>query len=283
MIDVVPTLASMRRRLPGWAAEWAPRHPFRYVVVDDFLSSDLAEAIHSAFPAPDWATWDGTNYLHQRAKFVRTSGFPVPIARYFELTASEEFRALMSELSGIGSLLSDAELVGGGLHQIGYGGFLDVHVDFNQHPRTKLYRRLNLLLYLNKDWKREYGGQLELWDMQKRVQLEDINPLFNRAVLFETTETSFHGHPRPLAAPPGHARKSLAVYYYTVEPGDHLQAPEHNTLYKQTTGLRGYLKTLASAFDTAIERTHQKGIASVCATILHKLNRALRGQPPENR
>src|SRR5438034_178076 len=80
------------------------------------------------------------------------------------------------------------------------GGFLKVHVDFNVHPKLKLDRRLNMLIYLNKEWREEWGGDLELWDADRTMCRKKIAPLFNRTVVFSTGDSSFHGHPHPLAS-----------------------------------------------------------------------------------
>ena len=98
-----------------------------------------------------------------------------------------------------------------------------MHADFNVHPRLRLYRRLNLLVYLNKDWQQEWGGALELWDRGGQRWVRAIQPAFNRAVLFDTSNFSYHGHPHPLACPPERSRKSVALYYYALEsPGDQI-------------------------------------------------------------
>jgi Rps23 Pro-64 3,4-dihydroxylase Tpa1-like proline 4-hydroxylase len=147
---------------------------------------------------------------------------------------SSAFIDFLQELTGIGGLVPDPHLYGGGLHQIVRGGHLNVHVDFNRHPVTDLERRLNLLLYLNRDWQDEYGGALELWNRDMSRSEARILPYFNRCVVFSTTDHSFHGHPDPLACPEDRTRKSLALYYYSKgrpEEGDaELQA--HNTLFQ---------------------------------------------------
>ena len=109
----------------------------------------------------------------------------------------------LEALTGIEGLIPDPYFGGAGPHQILPGGFLKVHADFNWHPLLKLDRRLNLLVYLNKDWREEYGGQLELWDRDMARCERQILPVFNRTVVFSTTDFSFHGHPRPLACPGG--------------------------------------------------------------------------------
>jgi Rps23 Pro-64 3,4-dihydroxylase Tpa1-like proline 4-hydroxylase len=276
------SLERIRARAAEYARSWNAKTPFHYIVIDDFLDPAEAEALLAAYPPPAVEGWDQTTYVHQRKKFTRTRDFPAPIADFFDLTGRPEFRALISEITGIPDLVEDADLVGGGLHQILRGGFLDVHVDYNFHPRTKLHRRLNLLVYMNKDWRDEYQGALELWDMQAHRQLENILPLFNRGVIFETNEVSFHGHPRPLNAPQSVTRKSLAVYYYTHTRDAAAVAPEHNTLYRQTTGLPGYVKTSLSATTSAVERARKQGLGALLGNVKNKVSRRLQGRPPEN-
>jgi hypothetical protein len=123
---------------------------------------------------------------------------------------------------------------GGGLHQIIPGGFLKVHADFNYHPSTHHHRRINLLVYLNPQWEDAWDGNLELWTRDMSRCASSIAPVLNRCVVFSTTDSAYHGHPRPLSCPPGMSRKSLALYYYTVmRPPEETSRP-HSTLYKTT-------------------------------------------------
>ncbi|HZH92017.1 MAG TPA: 2OG-Fe(II) oxygenase [Pyrinomonadaceae bacterium] len=277
------TLEQLAARAPALAGDWEAGEPFRFVIIDNFLHEQFAEDILAAYPVPDVSGWDSTTYIHQRKKLTQRSNFPPPIERFFTLTASREFRDLIGEICGIRKLIDDPELVGGGLHQILRGGFLDVHVDYNLHPKTKLHRRLNLLLYLNKDWRPEYEGYLEFWDFGSERQLERVAPLFNRGVIFETNEVSYHGHPQPLNTPPHITRKSLAIYYYTEERDDNVVADEHNTLYRQTTGARGLLKTLASGATAMQERLTHKGVGALGRNLVNRTYRRIQGLPPENK
>jgi Rps23 Pro-64 3,4-dihydroxylase Tpa1-like proline 4-hydroxylase len=140
------------------------------------------------------------------------------------------FIDFLQELTGITGLVPDPHLFGGGLHQIEPGGYLEVHADFNLHPVTRLERRLNLLIYLNKDWQESWGGALELWGSDMTTCEARIKPLFNRCVIFTTSATSFHGHPVPLACPSGVTRKSVALYYYTLPVAARV-GPMHNTVF----------------------------------------------------
>lgn len=277
------TLAGLSTRVEELKRDWSSKEPFRYIIIDDFLPVEYAEEILKAYPEPDIEGWDKTTYTHQRKKLTQRENFPQSIKSFFALTASNEFRDFVSEFTGVTKLIEDPELVGGGMHQILRGGFLDVHVDYNLHPRTKLHRRLNLLLYINKGWKPEYKGYLELWDLQTNRQLESIAPLFNRAVLFETNEVSYHGHPHPLNTPHHITRKSLAVYYYTKERDDTTVAPEHNTLYKQTTGVPGYIKTLMSSTKALAERATEQGLKALGQNLVRRTQRRIQGLPPENK
>jgi Rps23 Pro-64 3,4-dihydroxylase Tpa1-like proline 4-hydroxylase len=263
--------------------KWDLAKPFHYVVIDDFLTKEFAEEILASYPSVEGDDWNNTTYVHQRNKFTMTKDFPKPIDNFFRMTESDEFRNLISSICNIPQLISDPDLVGGGLHQIMNGGYLDIHVDYNFHPKTKLHRRLNLLLYLNKDWKQEYQGYLELWDMDAKKQIDAVAPIFNRAVIFETNEISYHGHPHPINTPPDVTRKSLAVYYYTEEREESEVATEHNTIYKQTTGLKGYVKTSLSALVALDERASSKEKKELLEDLSKKLFRKIKGLPPENK
>jgi hypothetical protein len=280
--DLGELVRHLRGGVSGARARWNAATPFHYVVIEDFLPRLMAEEILASYPKPDIEGWDKVTYTHQKSKFTMRSGFPTPVHRFFAASATREFREVLSDITGTPALLADPDLVGGGLHQILRGGFLDVHVDYNLHPETKLHRRLNLLIYLNKDWKREYEGYLELWNWSEpRQQIEKIAPLFNRAVIFETNEVSFHGHPIPLQTPQHLTRKSLALYYYTVDRD--VVAAEHNTLYQQSTGLRGYLKTARASAEAVVERVKTQGPVTLARELAAKVRRKLLGLPPANR
>jgi len=109
-------------------------------------------------------------------------------------------------------------LEGGGLHQSGRGGYLNVHTDFSMHHfHTNWHRRVNLILYLNPGWLEQWGGSLELWEPRMARCGAKYPPLLNHALIFTTDERSLHGFPDPQKCPQGISRKSLALYYYTVE------------------------------------------------------------------
>lgn len=236
---------------------WSTRKPFRYFIYDGFFKPEAAERILQAYPEPD-INWDNTTYINQKNKFTKTTFEEGTLLKQvIEELNSQEFLNVMQEITGIDDLVADDMLFGGGLHQSVKGAFLDVHVDFNYHPETKYHRRMNIIIYMNKDWKQEYNGYLELWDMDAKKQLEYVEPKFNRCVVFETNEISFHGHPKPLNTPVGVSRKSIALYYYTKDRPAHEVSGDHNTIYVNTEGMGGKMKNLKSGIKAFLERINK--------------------------
>jgi Rps23 Pro-64 3,4-dihydroxylase Tpa1-like proline 4-hydroxylase len=157
-----------------------------------------------------------------------------PYTRYLlDQLNTPPFLSFLEKLTGLENLIPDPYYTGGGMHQTKSGGWLGVHVDFNRYEKLKVYRRINVLIYLNKDWKEEYGGALELWDGEMQKCEGKIYPIFNRCAIFTTSENSHHGHPDPITCPVDMTRKSLAWYYYTVENGEGIDSKPHTTLFKQ--------------------------------------------------
>lgn len=138
---------------------------------------------------------------------------------------------MWSELTGIPNLLADADLIGGGIHETNLGGHLDVHVDFNFNKINQAYRRLNIIIYFNKDWKEEYGSYLDLWDKDVKNRHGYFEPKFNRACGFLTSDISFHGV-APLLCPSIIIRKSFTTYYYTKAVPDDWSGVHNSTLFK---------------------------------------------------
>lgn len=217
--------------------EYASASPFPHAVIDDFLPDEVLEEVLSEFPAPSQGDWHAFDSPLERKLATKDDSAMGPATRHLlaELN-SAAFVEFLERLTDIEGLVPDPHFVGGGLHQIQRGGHLKIHADFNRHPRTGLERRLNVLVYLNRDWKEDYGGELELWSRDMQTCETKILPLFNRCVVFTTTDTSFHGHPQPLNCPEGRTRKSLALYYYSKPHLYDERASEHNTLFQARPG-----------------------------------------------
>ena len=133
--------------------------------------------------------------------------------------------------------MPDPHFRGGGIHSIRKGGYLKIHADYNWHKDLQLYRRINLLLYLNVEWKPSWRGDLELWRRDLKHCSKIIQPLFNTMVVFTTDDKSFHGHPHPLQSPESVTRNSLALYYYSAKkPRKNFSFSRISTDYRPTSG-----------------------------------------------
>jgi Rps23 Pro-64 3,4-dihydroxylase Tpa1-like proline 4-hydroxylase len=223
------------------AQNYQSASPFPHSALDDFLDEELVQQLVEKFPqlkakagqTPEAAmTEDGK--LPQPNKLWLSNQIGVdPLIRqlYWELN-SAPFLAFLEKLTGITHLIPDPHMAGGGVHQTSRDGLLMVHADFNKHPQFQLDRRLNILFYLNPDWRDDWGGHLELWSRDMSRCEKRIAPEGGRCVIFSTTRDSFHGHPHPLTCPPEQSRKSIALYYYTNgrPPGE--DASPHKTIWK---------------------------------------------------
>ena len=185
------------------AEEYANAKPFPHIYFDNFLPIEAAEAALAAFPEPKQLAWsEFSTATERKLAFDDVEKLPAPVRDVLYFLNSRPMLKFLEVLTGIKNVISDPYYVGGGLHQIKRGGNLEVHADFNFHTQLKLDRRINVLIYLNKDWKEEYGGHFELWNKEMTHADQKILPLFNRCAIFSTTSTSYHGHPTPLNCPP---------------------------------------------------------------------------------
>jgi Rps23 Pro-64 3,4-dihydroxylase Tpa1-like proline 4-hydroxylase len=219
-------------------SEYRAARPFPHVVIDDFLPADdlaaLVDELSAAGEIPHTQSFDNA----EERKLATDDESRLPPAARHLLTQfnSAVFIEFLESLTGIEGLIPDPHFTGGGFHEIKRGGFLKIHADFNKHRRLRLDRRLNLLLYLNRDWQEEYGGHLELWSTDMKRSERRVLPVFNRCVIFSTTDFSYHGHPEPLMAPEGVTRRSLALYYYTNGRPEEELSDDHGTLFRARPG-----------------------------------------------
>jgi hypothetical protein len=238
-------VAKLREIASGLRHSYESAQPYPHIAIDGLFDPDLLHCIVEKFPRPDQINWDKYhNGREVKLGSDKDDTFDSLCRIFLYHLNSAPFLDFLSELTGIDGLIADSHFTGGGM--------LAVHADFNKHPVTKLDRRLNVLVYLNEDWQDEYGGHFELWDRSVKQCLKKIAPLFNRLVVFTTTDISFHGHPDPLNCPPDRTRKSLALYYYTNGRPDIELSGQHSTLFKARPGEslgRDGAKTFALAMD----------------------------------
>jgi hypothetical protein len=210
--------------------------PFPHVAIDDFLPEAVLEQCLAMFP-PDAAANENYDRGQERLKMSFSPEILPPYARQlFYSFNSRPFIQVLENICGISGLIPDPYFQGGGLHQIADGGHLSVHADFNHHAALNLERRINVLIYLNRDWSDEYGSQLELWDESMKRCVQSYTPLFNRCVIFNTTSNSNHGNPNPVRHPRRIPRRSIALYYYTATWDGSKR--EHTTQFRVRPGSR---------------------------------------------
>jgi len=215
--------------------EFQQAEPYPHICIDNFLQPDFASQVLGSIPAYKEAMKQGVSHktANENGKVQLTDAktFDKPVAQLNRVLASSLFLEGLSYISGIPKLLADEELVGGGIHQTGPRGRLDVHIDFNYMEERQLHRRMNILIYFNKGWQEGWGGDVEIWDLKVKKCHYSFSPIFNRCVIFETNDISYHGV-TAVHCPQGESRKSFAAYYYTKEAPGHWTGRKHSTIFK---------------------------------------------------
>ena len=220
------------------AATFVAAQPFPHIVLDHFLDSDYADALHQSFPAFERGNAMGDDgKLGAKSTNDRICQLGIPYAALDELIQSRAFLTWLGDATRMQNFLYNPYYLGGGTHDNRHGMSLNAHIDFNLHPSERWHRRLNLIIYLNHDWQDEWGGALELFKNPHDNTTADIRitPVFNRCVIFETGEHSWHGFDaiNLPAAFADHSRKSIALYFYSSERPVNEIAPKHTTIYVQ--------------------------------------------------
>lgn len=209
--------------------------PFPHIAIDGLFDEDVLTEVLAEFPGLNDIEWQRfENRTEKKLGYTYKQPLAPRLRNFLFEMNSPVLLEFLEQLTGIEGLIPDPYLGGAGPHQILPGGFLKIHADFNWHPIMRLDRRLNMLVYLNRDWEEEYGGHLELWDREMTRCVERILPVFNRTVVFSTTDWSFHGHPRPLSCPPDRSRKSVSLYYYSNGRPEAERSAPHDTIFKAT-------------------------------------------------
>lgn len=241
-------------------AEYAAATPFPHIALDGIMPEPMLDLVLDEFPPIDSPAWTRyRNYNEGKQESQGEDRLPQDLSFVLYQFNSAPFLRFLEELTGIAGLIGDPYFTGGGLHQIPRDGRLGIHADFSRHYRLPLERRLNVLVYLNKDWKDEYGGHLELWNRDMSECVEKIAPIFNRTVIFSTTDWTYHGHPDPLTCPPGMSRKSIALYYFTVDRPKHETIPgKQTTLFLERPG-EHFPADAAGAGDLSLAAVKRRG------------------------
>lgn len=227
--------------------EYLLAKPFPYLIIDNFCDEQMLNTLYSKIPELENKSRD---YMFANNKFEKSN--------YKEL--GSEFQELYTELASdrMNKFLSfianedvfvDPKNHGGGLHQGKKNSFLDMHLDFNYHPLNKgWYRNMNLLLYLNKDWKPEYKGHLKLVDLRTGEEKELEVP-FNRLIIQQCRAYTLHGY-EMTSFPEGKYRTSIATYAYTIHK--HLIEKPRTTDWKVSDD-QPIKKAIASIYGPAVK------------------------------
>ncbi len=227
---------NLHDRIGALAARFQQRDPFRHVVIDDFLAPQYCAELLTQFPPFEHGNArNEAGEVGNKSTVEKIRDLGPAYAALDDLLQTREFLDLIGRITGIPNLLYDPWYFGGGTHENRSGQDLDAHVDFNRHPVERWHRRLNLIVYLNHEWNDAWGGSLQLHaDPRARDdRITTITPLYNRGVIFETTEWSWHGFPR-IALPENRralSRGSAALYFYTTERPAEERAATHSTIY----------------------------------------------------
>lgn len=213
---------------------YAAAAPFPHAVIDDFLPAEAAEQLLRDFDTAEHGWKHYTHFNERKLALTDLAKMPPHTQNVMSALQSQQTIDFVAALSGMEGLISDPDFEGAGMHLVKAGGFLNVHTDFLTHTKKPSWsRRINLLLYLNKDWQDDWNGSLDLWNADMSQCVQSVSPAFNRCVIFSTNEISFHGHPKKLTCPVDKARKCLLLYYY-VDEGHELR--DSSTDYRATPG-----------------------------------------------
>jgi Rps23 Pro-64 3,4-dihydroxylase Tpa1-like proline 4-hydroxylase len=232
--------------------------PYRHLVMDNFLSEEVATKMFEEFPTVETLNVKRKSLNEDKSEDYHFERWDKVFTDVREVIKSDEWCKIMSEITGVEGLMTTTDSLGSGLHQGKNGSYVDVHIDVNMNPKANLWRRINLLIYLNKNWEPHYGGDLEVWDKDMTKCYDKISPAFNRAVIFYTDDNSPHGYSK-IDVPEGESRKSFYTYYYTpigegfsYRDSKFLARPDDKLSKKMATSTKEAIKIRAKQFLKAL-------------------------------
>ena len=231
-------------------SNYALANPFPHIVIDDFIPEDLALQCYNQMSQHQEWMFDSMMGYPEDERDSQVNKWWTPfdtdsknriesdmpaVWKCLQYFNSRPFLLFLENLTGIKDLIADVDFEGGGIHKIKNGGRLELHSDYNKHPNKDIWRRINLLLYLTPNW--NYNGHLDLYEKEPLVKVKSILPTFNRAVIFNTTDDSIHGHPTPLVCPEEISRYSFALYYFTKDRPEHEKSDSKALIWYKTSYL----------------------------------------------
>ena len=208
------SLSRLFARTDSLRCECANAQPWPHIVVNDAFPERLLDMVAAECAAIKADRLIATN-TDRLVKQESSEGLGPATEHLLEFVDSDRFRDFISGITGVENLIADPTHKFAGVHRTPAGGFTKIHRDFEIHPATGLFHRVNLLIYLNRDWPDGYGGSLELWPPDMSALGRRIFPRFNTMIVWETHGATLHGLPDPCACPAERMRLSVAAYYYT--------------------------------------------------------------------
>jgi len=195
------------------SSQFLNNQPFEHIVIDNFLNENYANILHDLFPENfnNWHVYE--NPIEVKYTYDNIAKLEEPMNKYFHYLSSNIMIDIFRKLTNIPDLTFDEFLHGAGLHCHPKYGRLNVHLDYEKHPITHKERRLNIILFLSKNWNKEWNGENELWDKDAKKCVVKTEVVFNRAIIFKTNDISWHGLPKPILCPEDQFRKTIAFYY----------------------------------------------------------------------
>src|SRR5210317_1375555 len=237
---------------PAFAAELTTAYdtasPCKHIVLEDFFQEDIALDLFNNFPSIDQLNVKRKSLNEDKSEDYHFERWHPSFSKVRSAVASKEWSDQLERITGIEGLHTTTDALGSGVHQGKNGSYVDIHIDVNMNSKLGLWRRINLLVYLNKNWKPEYGCALELWNKEMTECVTQVPPTFNTAVIFYTDDNSPHGY-RKINIPEGESRKSFYTYFYT-KPGEgvsyrdskFVSRPDDAASKKLATGVKETLK-----------------------------------------
>ncbi|MGL5806357.1 MAG: 2OG-Fe(II) oxygenase [Xenococcaceae cyanobacterium] len=210
------SIARLRNNSESFQKDYSSPQPYSHLAIEDLFAPEILDRVVAEFPQADNRDWIGWDTIHElKATSRGIAGLSMFTQLFCLWLNSAEFINEIKKITGIDDLVPDPLFFGAGLHEMYRDGWLDVHADYTKHPTLPLIRRVNLLIYLNRDWNADWGGDLELWHHSDRANRVSYAPNFNRSLIFPTTSETLHGVPNRLSCPPECSRKLISIYYWS--------------------------------------------------------------------
>jgi hypothetical protein len=205
--------------------------PYPMIVLDNFLPTDIALKLNeecNTIPDQYWTTFDRRGSHMKECKQLHVAPEAYKFVNEMHSALGMEW---LTKITGITDLIPDPYLVGAGYSRAYTGDTLQLHTDFNWNDQLRLHRMASFIVYLNPDWKEEWGGALEFTDFDRKETIQKIPTMFNRAVIWRHHKRGFHGFPEPMHCPADQTRNTFRLFFYYSDANYKDDDRPHRSLY----------------------------------------------------